>query len=137
MFSAQINPSPYLAAWIVGLGIVAAATIWFSILPVWFCFLADLGIAVWMYLSLQRHWWVGKRQLTYHQGKWTLIQHNQATPVQLYGEFYTSPYLIVLVLLRDNKRRVNLVILPDNVAHDARRQLRVLLNQVSRQDITT
>lgn len=138
MLNLALKPSPRLLIIIIGLHSLALIMIWFSALPIILCVVIDALVIVSAYGQVRDHWLVGNRQLSFNEGRWTLVHRGQVLPVALKSEFYFSPWMIVLAFRQvdDSKQSGKwgknhfLLILPDCVSADEWRLLRVFLKSM-------
>ncbi len=88
-------------------------------------------------MALQKHWWVGERQLVYRDGCWSLSANDNKIDVALMSEFYLSRWLIILLFKTPDGRKLELVITPDTVDQDGFRRLRGLLKHLTANEVLT
>jgi hypothetical protein len=122
--------------WMTIWAMILVWPIWWSSVPIWLCLLIDLGILVWLALALRKNRWANRRTLSYREGGWLLNTENQELRLSLSREFYSNPWLTVLVFRTDEHRRLTQVILPDSADKDELRCLRVFLKNIPQTDVT-
>ena len=139
MFRCSLRPSKLLRLWITAWALLLLWPIWFSALPWWLCLIIDIGVLIWMVVTLRKHQWHPEKSLSYGEGVWILKQGggDKEERLTIIGEFYLSQWLIVLNCKNLTGKRVDLILLPDSTDKDSLRRLRVLLKQMPKSQSAT
>jgi hypothetical protein len=127
------RPSSWLLAAIIGIAVLAIMAIALSGMPAWAKATASVFCAICTSHALYRHWHPRVRRAVWQAvGEWQVVDsEGRETSATLHRGVARGAW-VVLGLRNSERKRLNLILGPDNCAADTRRRLRVRLGNWKR-----